>query len=130
MGGIIDEKEVAKNTAKNKDKKEAFKEKISTYEKTLALIAEKMPLAEIAGKRGMTLGTIISHLEKLKAKNSLLDLSAYKPKEKDLKIMSEAFKKATRPDQSVGRETKISPVYEILGGKYSYEELRLARLFL
>jgi len=130
VGGIIDEKEVAKNTAKNKDKKEAFKEKISTYEKTLALIAEKMSLAEIAGKRGMTLGTIISHLEKLKAKNSSLDLSVYKPKEKDLKIISEAFKKATRPDQSVGKETKISPVYEILGGKYSYEELRLARLFL
>ena len=78
----------------------------------------------------MTLGTIISHLEKLKAKNPSLDLSAYKPKEKDLKIIGEAFKKATRPDQSVGKETKISPIYEILGGKYSYEELRLARLFL
>jgi len=122
VGGIIDEKEVAKNTTKNKDKKEAFKEKISTYEKTLALVSEKLPLAEIAGKRGMTFGTIISHLEKLKAKNPSLDLGAYKPKEKDLRIMSEAFKKTG--------ETKISPVYEILGGKYSYEELRLARLFL
>ena len=130
VGGIIDEKEIAKNTAKNKDKKEAFKEKISTYEKTLTLVSEKLSLAEIAGKRGMTLGTIISHLEKLKAKNPSLDLGAYKPKEKDLKIISEAFKKATRPDQSIGKETKISPVYEILGGKYSYEELRLARLFL
>jgi len=122
MGGIIDEKEVAKNTAKNKDKKEAFKEKISTYEKTLALIAEKMSLAEIAGKRGMTQGTIISHLEKLKAKDSSLNLDAYKPKEKDLKIIGEAFKKMG--------ESKISPVYRMLDGRYSYEELRLARLFL
>ena len=40
----------------------------------------------------MTLGTIISHLEKLKAKNMSLDLSSYKPKEKDFKAMSEAFK--------------------------------------
>jgi len=122
IGGIIDEKEVARNTVKNKDKKDMFKEKISTYEKTLALVSEKLSLAEIAGKRGMTLGTIISHLEKLKAKNPSLDLSPYKPKEKDLKIIGEAFKKTG--------ETKISPVYEILGGKYSYEELRLARLFL
>src|SRR3989344_5936274 len=122
VGGIIDEKEIAKNTAKNKDKKEAFKEKKSTYEKTFALIAEKMSLAEIAGKRGMTLGTIISHLEKLKAKDSSLDLSAYKPKEKDLKIIGEAFKKMG--------ESKISPVYRMLDGRYSYEELRLARLFL
>ncbi len=122
VGGIIDEKEIARNTAKNKDKKEAFKEKISTYEKTLALVAEKLPLAEIAKKRGMTQGTIISHLEKLKSKDSSLDLTAYKPKEKDLKIISDAFKKSG--------ETKISPVYEMLNGHYSYEELRLARLFL
>jgi len=122
IGGIIDEKEITRNTAKNKDKKEVFKEKISTYEKTLAFIAEKLSLAEIAGKRGMTLGTVISHLEKLKAKNSSLNLNVYKPKEKDLKIIGDAFKKSG--------ETKISPVYEILGGKYSYEELRLARLFL
>ena len=122
IGGIIDEKEITRNTAKNKDKKEVFKEKISTYEKTLAFIAEKLSLAEIAGKRGMTLGTVISHLEKLKAKNSSLNLNVYKPKEKDLKIISDAFKKTG--------ESKISPVYEILGGKYSYEELRLARLFL
>ena len=122
IGGIIDEKEITRNTAKNKDKKEEFKEKISTYEKTLAFIAEKLSLAEIAGKRGMTLGTVISHLEKLKAKNSSLNLNVYKPKEKDLKIIGDAFKKSG--------ETKISPVYEILGGKYSYEELRLARLFL
>ena len=70
----------------------------------------------------MTLGTIISHLEKLKAKNMSLDLSSYKPKEKDFRIMSDAFKKS--------KETKISPVHRILNGSYSYEELRLARLFL
>ena len=122
VGGIIDEKEIAKNTIKNKEKKEMFKEKTSTYEKTLLLVSGKLSLAEIAKKRGMTLGTIISHLEKLKAKNSSLNLDAYKPKEKDLKIISEAFKKS--------KETKISPVYSALGGRYSYEELRLARLFL
>ena len=134
VGGIIDEKEIAKNQHRSRtsslDVRLRCDKRVSTYEKTLALIAKKMSLAEIAGKRGMTLGTIISHLEKLKAKNPSLDLGAYKPKEKDLRIMSEAFKKATRPDQSVGRETKISPAYEILGGKYPYEELRLARLFL
>lgn len=122
IGGIADEKEIAKNVAKSKDKSSALEERVSTYEKTLALIAEKLSLADIAGKRGMTLGTIISHLEKLKAKNPKLDLNPYKPKEKDFKAMSEAFKKSG--------ETKISPVHRILDGRYSYEELRLARLFL
>jgi len=122
VGGTADEKEIAKNTAKNKDKKEAFKEKTSTYEKTLAFVSEKLPITEIAKKRGMTLGTIISHLEKLKEKNPSLNLNAYKPEEKDLKIIGEAFKKS--------KETKISPVHSALDGRYSYEELRLARLFL
>ena len=130
VGGTTDEKEIAKNVIKNKEKSIASEERVSTYEKTLALIAKKLSLIEIAQKRGMTLGTIISHLEKLKEKNQSLDLSPYKPKEKDFKAMSDAFKKSTRPDQSVGEETKISPVHRLLDGRYSYEELRLARLFL
>lgn len=122
IGGTTDEKEISKNVAKSKDKTDGTEERISTYEKTLALIAEGLSIAEIAGKRGMTLGTIISHLEKLKTKNHKLNLSAYKPKEKDFKAISDAFKKSG--------ETKISPVHRILDGRYSYEELRLARLFL
>ena len=84
VGGTTDEKEIAKNTAKSKDKSATPEERVSTYEKTLALIAEKLSLPDIAQKRGMTLGTIISHLEKLKAKNPKLDLDFYKPKEKRL----------------------------------------------
>ena len=109
VGGTTDEKEIAKNVIKNKEKSIASEERVSTYEKTLALIAKKLSLIEIAQKRGMTLGTIISHLEKLKEKNQSLDLSPYKPKEKDFKAMSDAFKKSTRPDQSVGEETKFLP---------------------
>ena len=122
VGGTTDEKEIAKNTAKSKDKSATPEERVSTYEKTLALIAEKLSLPDIAQKRGMTLGTIISHLEKLKARDSSLNLSPYKPKERDLKVMSDAFKKSG--------ETKISPVHRMLNSRYSYEELRLARLFL
>ncbi|MBU6431643.1 helix-turn-helix domain-containing protein, partial [Patescibacteria group bacterium] len=79
-------------------------------------------LAEIAEARGVKEETIISHLEKLKAKDPTLDLSAYKPKEEIFKIVSNAFKNS--------KDTKLSPVFHALGGKYSYEELRLVRLFL
>ena len=99
VGGTIDEKEIAKNIAKSKDKaaSPAYRtgkpeERVSTYEKTLALIAEKLSLVEIAQKARDDFGTIISHLEKLKAKDSSLNLSPYKPKEKDFKIISDAFK--------------------------------------
>ena len=63
VGGTADEKEIAKTIAKSKDKTASSEERVSTYEKTLALVAEGLSLAEIAGKRGMTLGTIISHLK-------------------------------------------------------------------
>ena len=107
IGGIADEKEIAKNVAKSKDKSAILEERVSTYEKTLALIAEGLSLADMAKNRGMTLGTIISHLEKLKAKNPSLDLSAYKPKEKDFQIMSDAFKKLARPKRR-GRNKNFS----------------------
>ena len=52
VGGTIDEKEIAKNIAKSKDKSATPEERVSTYEKTLALVAEGLSLVEIAGKEG------------------------------------------------------------------------------
>lgn len=119
IGGTTDEKEILKNKEKIA---EPEKERVSTYEKTKIFISEKFSVSEIAKARGMTEGTIISHLEKLKEKDPAIDLNAYKPKEKDFKIITDAFKKT--------KETKLSPVFLALDGKYSYEELRLVRLFL
>jgi len=118
-GGTIDKKEIEKN---KKEQVEDIAEKIPTHEKTRALIDSGMNLKEVAKERGMTIGTIISHLEKLKALDPNIDLKKFKPKQPDLKKLKEAFK-ATK-------DTKLAPVHKKLKGEYSYEELRLARLFL
>jgi len=118
-GGTIDKKEIEKN---KKEQVEDIAEKIPTHEKTRALVGQNMTLKEIAKERGMTLGTIISHLEKLKALDPVFDLKKFEPKPVDLKKIKEAFK-ATK-------DTKLAPVHKRLKGKYSYEELRLARIFL
>jgi hypothetical protein len=68
------------------------------------------------------MGTIISHLEKLKEGKYELDLKPHTPKSSDIKVIKEAFK-------STG-DTKLSPVHKKLKGKYSFDELRLARLFI
>ncbi len=120
-GGTIDKKEIEKNAKKDKEKIES-KERVPTHEKTLALIKEGFSLNEISAKRGMTKGTIISHLEKLKKLRADFDLDHFKPTEKDLKNMKEAFEKTD--------DTKLSPAHKELGGSYSYDDLRLARLFL
>jgi len=118
-GGTLDIKEIAKN----KEKESALPEnRIPTHEKTRELINEGLSLSEIAARRGMTEGTIIAHLEKLKEMKAEVDLKRFKPKAKDLKKIKEAF-------QATG-DTKLTPVHKKLGGVYSFEDIRLARLFL
>jgi len=117
--GTTDESEIEKNKNKQSD---SVVEKISTYEKTRKLIDKGLSLEEIAKERGMTIGTIISHLEKLKEREEKIDLKKFKPKSDDFKKIKDAFKKSG--------DTKLTPVYKKLGGKYSYEDLRLVRLFL
>lgn len=118
-GGTIDEAEIAKNKTKEK---EGIPERVPTHEKTRVLMNEGLALAEIAARRGMTEGTIISHFEKLKELDSAIDLTRFKPKAKDLKKVAKAFRETG--------DTKLTPVYRLLGGAYSFEDLRLARLFL
>ena len=119
-GGTVDEKEIEQNAKKEKAGPE---EKISTYAKPRLLGSEGLSLKEIAKKRGMTISTIIAHLEKLKelgASNE--NFAMFAPSEEDLKKIRTAF--SGMPDM------KLAPVHEKLKGKYPYEELRLARLFM
>ncbi|PIT91229.1 helicase [Candidatus Kaiserbacteria bacterium CG10_big_fil_rev_8_21_14_0_10_49_17] len=114
-GGTLDEDEIVKNRQKEK---EVHAPKKSTFEKTRELLEKGMGVKEIAKERGMTVGTIIGHLERIDG----VDIEHLKPKESDLKKIREAFNKV--------EDKKLSPVHRKLKGKYSYEELRLARLFL
>jgi len=119
IGGTTDEKEIKKN---KENKGVGLKDKKSTYDKTRDFVKEELTLKEIAEKRGMTIGTILSHFEKLQEQMSDVDFTYLKPEASDLKKIKEAFKST--------KSTKLSPVHKKLGGKYSYEDLRLARLFL
>lgn len=118
-GGTVDKKRIEEN---KKKVKEPLAPKIPSHEQTRALLSEGFSLKEIAKKRGMTLGTIISHLEKLKGLNQDIEIKRFKPKAKDLKAIKDAFK-ATK-------DTKLAPVHHKLKGKYTYEEIRLARIFI
>ncbi len=95
---------------------------IPTHLKTRALLEEGQNIEAVMETRGMTRGTILSHLEKLK---DLEDTDIYehvKPEEEIVKEISKVFSKQ--------RDLKLSPVHRKLKGKYTYEDLRLARLFI
>jgi ATP-dependent exoDNAse (exonuclease V) alpha subunit len=109
--------------------KKEKKKKISTFEETRALLPQKLSIREMAQKRGITEGTILEHLEKLVQEgkvNALRELAHLKPQAKRFEKMKTAF-------DAVCKETgemKLTPVREILGESFNFEELRLARLFL
>ena len=87
------------------------------------MLEEKLSLREIADRRGLTPGTILSHLEKLKGSDQLPDVEYLRASlsENDIAAILAAFKKS--------EDGKLAPIHQAFDGKYSYEDLRLARLF-
>lgn len=93
----------------------------SRYQKTKELILQKKSLDEIAKAQGVQKGTIVGHLEKLISSSESLDLNHLKPSQESFDIINNAFLKC-------GTE-KLKPVYEFLNENYSYDEIKLVRLF-
>ncbi len=94
----------------------------STYLKTKDLIEQKLSLATMARMRNVTEGTIIQHVVALVDEHPTLNLDHLKPN-------AERFQKITTAFQKANTRT-LTPVKLILGDDFSYDELRLARLFL
>lgn len=102
------------------------KDKTPTHLITLELLKENLSLDAIAKKREITVGTIISHIEKLQSlknidKSSLSYLKAELPK-KDFDLIFAELKQS--PDG------KLQPIYDKFGGEYSYSNLKLVRLLM
>jgi len=94
----------------------------STYDETKKYILQKLPIEKIAEKRMLAPSTIAGHLEKLIAAGEKLDINYLKPPPERFEKIKKAFQKSGG--------LNLSPVREILGEEYSYDELRFARMFL
>jgi len=92
----------------------------STYHQTKKLVSQKFPVHEIIRQRGFSAGTILKHLEKLAEADGDLDITYLKPGISGFDEICAAFARC-------GHD-KLKPVFDLLGGKYSYERLRLVRL--
>ena len=94
----------------------------STFQKTKELIEQKYSIAQIAKERSLSEGTIVGHLIKLLEEGERLDIAHLQP-------TGERFEKIQQTFKNAGTRM-LSPIKTILGDEYSYEEIRLARLFL
>lgn len=97
-------------------------QKSSTYDKTLALLVQKKSLKEIAKAREVTVETVLSHIEHLKLHDTKLDIEHIRTDDIDIAKILKVFKKLG--------SNSLSQAKEKLGDEYSYQDIRIARLFL
>jgi hypothetical protein len=112
----------------------AKKVKTDTVEETKKMVLAEIPLKEIAETRKLKIETIISHLEKLREIAPSLDMKYIKKEISTarMKKIAAAFTKAAAKGNILapGVLPPLSPVKSILGSSFSFEEIRIARLFL
>ena len=108
--------------AQQRDRSHRARRKGSTYDLTKQLVQQGLSLSEMAKQRGLTEGTITSHIERLIQAGEDLDIHPLMPP-------SERFEKIKTAFHNAG-STALTPAKERLGDDYTYDELRLVRVFL
>jgi ATP-dependent DNA helicase RecQ len=89
-----------------------------TRQLTLAMFQQGLSMDEIAQRRNMTRGTILTHLTELLESGEPLDMERL--------IRPERYDVIAGALREVGGEL-LKPVKEFLGDEYSYDEIRLVR---
>lgn len=101
---------------------EELETKTASHMITKALLDEGKTVTAIATERGLSIDTVLGHIEKLLEYKEEIKLDHTLPKEKDFEKIAKSFEKLdTR---------KLTPVYDALGGKQSYQDIRLVRAYL
>lgn len=99
---------------------------VATHFITLEKIRQKQSIDTIATEREISPGTVFNHIEKLLGLKSLaemdLDYLKHTLAQNDFAEIFAALKQS--------ENGWLSPVYQAFGGKYSYEDIRLVRLFV
>jgi len=109
----------SRKTGRKRKEKGPKAEKGETYKITYALVKDGMSVAEIAKSRGLTAGTIESHLAKGVGEGEI-EISAFL-KDEVVKEIAEKFK---------GKDVNIVDVFNGFKSKYSYGVLRMVRAHL
>ena len=90
----------------------------------MRLFRQGLSIEEVAGRRGLTRRTIVSHLEFLATDGEQLDLDRHLPPAENTEKIVAAFRELGN------LYTALKPVKEMVGEDCSYEEIRLVRIFL
>ncbi len=123
MGGQI---EISKNRKTNRGVRDT---KTSTLEETKKLLESGLKIKEIAKERNLTTETILSHIEKIVTSNPKININHIRPKNDIIKLVKKAQSKIKKKEDW-GRLKPIKEMLEKEGYDVSYQDIRLARLFI
>lgn len=96
--------------------------KTASHMVTKALLDEKKSIEDIAKERDISIDTVIGHIEKLREYREVVNLEHTLPPKKTLTSITKAFEKL--------ETRKLTPVFDHLGGKVAYHDIRLVRAYL
>jgi len=92
------------------------------YSRTRELLIKKISIERIAKNQDIKIDTVVNHIEKMIDDGLRLDLEY-------LKLPKDRYNKIKNAFMVCGDEL-LRPVYEYLDKKYSYDEIKLARVLL
>ncbi|NOQ32098.1 MAG: AAA family ATPase [Helicobacteraceae bacterium] len=133
IDGILDVAQIQEQEKVLKsEKKVVSNNPTPTHLQTKELIESSNSIDELATKRGMSKGTIINHLGVLKEKNPDIDLDKFMPDTHTIELVKAALvkiKEKNNPDDfSENNEPRLKPIFEALGSKVEYDDIRIALL--
>lgn len=123
MGGSI-----KKGNKKTKNRGVIKDTKVPTILVTKELLENGKGIKEIAKERNFVRGTIISHVEEISKKYPETNLSHIRPKEKEINWVKNANDKLKKDEK--GKLTPIKNILDKEGHKMSFEEIRIAKIFI
>jgi hypothetical protein len=104
------------------DDDDEVEEKTPSHMITKTMLDEGKTIKDIAHERKLSIDTILGHIEKLIEYKEEVKLDHTIPPKKQFEKIASTFEKLdTR---------KLTPVYDALQGKVSYQDIRLVRAFL
>jgi hypothetical protein len=102
--------------------------KVSTIMITKELLDQGKTIAQISKDRGLTKGTITHHIEQIVEQFPETIITHIRPKQKDIDIVKKA--NSTLEGEEVGKLSPIKTILDKSGHKLSFEDIRLAKLFI
>ena len=133
IDGLTDTDEIQKQELiLNSEKKLVKRSSSPTHVQTKELIESSTSVEELAKSRGMSKSTIINHLRILKEEDGELNLAKFLPDASTLSRIQETLVKIkernTADDFSEDGKPRLKPIYELLDGEVSYDDIRITLL--